>query len=95
MANGQSFLVHIDTIHISKYLILSDVLRLPFFTFKPISISKLTKSPTCCHLFSHDLSHSRTDQLEADWSGCNEDLLFLFSIKIACIYFIIKYSFNI
>ena len=63
LPNGEKVTVtHIGTIQVTSTLLLENVLCVPTFTFNLISVSKLTKSPSCClvflfhYCFIHDLT---------------------------------------
>lgn len=52
LPNGQTAVVtHIGTIHITSTLTLTNVLCIPSFSFNLISVHKLTKTLSCCHIF--------------------------------------------
>ena len=52
LPNGERALVtHVGTVHLTKKLILTNVLCVPSFTFNLISVSHLNKSLTCCLIF--------------------------------------------
>lgn len=52
LPNGEkAFVTHMGTILVTSTLVLENVLCVPSFTFNLISISKLTKSLSCCVVF--------------------------------------------
>ena len=52
LPNGEKAIVtHIGTIQVTSTLVLKNVLCVPSFTFNMTSVSKLTKSLSCCVLF--------------------------------------------
>ena len=52
LPNGERALVtHVGIVHLTKKLIVTDVLCVPSFTFNLISFSHLNKSLTCCLIF--------------------------------------------
>ena len=52
LPNGKKVIVtHIGTIQVTSTLVLENVLCVPSFSFNLISVSKLTKSLSCCLVF--------------------------------------------
>ena len=52
LPNGERALVtHVVTVYLTEKLIVTNVLCIPSFTFKLISVSHLNKSLTCCLIF--------------------------------------------